>query len=201
MDACLIISGLVSAVTSLVWPGDGIDKKRFVEGWVQFSAGVDGARNVSVPLLRHSLREDGRGAEANKLEGWRMNMFGVDDCALVLTGKEVDADEAVVSAVCPSIEHTLLRRYAYPTIFYEHVRCKLVHEGALDGSATAHPMTTQEADVSYENRLVRLPGDMERRIHFHVAWLIDLTRTIARNADAALAAGPVQRPAKWWLKG
>ena len=97
--------------------------------------------------------------------------------------------------------------YGYPTVLYEQVRCKLVHEGELDGKASRFPMTTRdEARISYVNRTVAIMGggqipepQRDRRIFFHMTWLTDLVQTLARNADAELAKGPIPKPATWWL--
>jgi hypothetical protein len=51
--------------------------------------------------------------------------------------------------------------------------------------------TEVEAEVSKPQR--------DRRIFFHMSWLTDLVRAMARNADAELARGPVPRPATWWV--
>ncbi len=203
VEACVLISGVISAVASFVWPGDRIDRKRFVEAWVRFAA--PSTVKVSVPLLRLSLRADHRLAEAQALERLRSQMFGPGHDARVLIGDEVDASESELHDVCPTIDRETLRRQSYPVLFYEQVRSKLVHEYELDGRATAHPMTMRKAGVSYANRLVPSPGapldkvHHDRRIHFHVEWLVELARTIARNADLALAAGKVERPDPWWL--
>jgi hypothetical protein len=194
---------LISAVASFVWPGTAIDRKRFVEAWVRFAD--PSTVKVSVPLLRLALRADGRANEAQTLEGMRHQMFGPGYDARVLTGEDVDADEAELRRACPTIDSEMLRAHSYPVLFYEQVRSKLVHEYELDGSATAHPMTMRKAGVSYANRMVSLPGvaldkvHHDRRIHFEIGWLIELARTIARSADLALAAGAVQRPKAWWL--
>ena len=102
-------------------------------------------------------------------------MFGGGYRARVLTGTEVDADEKkVVSSILPSLEHALLSRYSYSAIYYEHVRCKLVHEGELDGSATAHAMTQPSGrwgryaePATIPMHRARPPGEAahERRIH------------------------------------
>jgi hypothetical protein len=201
-EACILISGVVSAVASFVWPGERIDRKRFVEAWVRFGAPT--TPKVSIPLLRLSLLADRRPDEAQKLAQMRNQMFGPGYDARVLTGDEVDADESEIQNACPTLDREMLRRHSYAVLFYEQVRSKLVHEYELDGSATAFPMTTRKAGVSYANRM-RLPGVTHdkvhhvRRIHFHVDWLVELARTIARNADSALVAGKVERPEPWWL--
>lgn len=202
-EACILISGLISSVSSFVWPGTGMDRRRFVEAWVRL--GDPSALKVSIPLLRLSLRAERRLEEAQVLERRRPQMFGPGYDARVLTGDEVDATEAEVRALCPTIDRETLRAHSYPVLFYEQVRSMLVHEYELSGSATAHPMTMRKAGVSYANRIIPIPGATldkvhhDRRIHFEVGWLIDLTRSIAKNADAAYPEGNAAHPDPWWL--
>lgn len=202
-EACILVSGLISSISSFVWPGTGMDRKRFVEAWVRFGGAA--ALKVSVPLLRLSLRADGRLDEAQLLERARPRMFGPGYDARVLTGDEVDATEAEVRSWCSTIDRDTLRAHAYPVLFYEQVRSRLVHEYELSGSATAHPMTIRNAGVSYANRIIPIAGAAldkwhdDRRIHFDVAWLSELTRTIAKDADTQYPEGKAAHPKPWWL--
>lgn len=206
-EACILVAGVISSVASFIWPGERIDRKRFVEAWARFADG-DAAR-ISLPLLVRTLREAGRLDEAAALERVRPLMFGAGYGVRVLTGDEVDAPETELVASCPTIDLPTLRRHSYPVLFYEHVRSKLVHEYELGDRASAWPMTTRKVGVSYTNQLrqAELEGDVhvhgdhgvDRRIHFHMPWLVDLATQIACNADKALAAGPVVVPDPWWL--
>jgi hypothetical protein len=116
-----------------------MDRKRFVEAWLRF--GGPAALKVSVPLLRLSLRTNGRLDEAQLLERERPGMFGGGYSARVLTGDDVDATEDEVRSWCSTIDRDTLRAHSYPVLFYEQVRSMLVHEYELSGSATTHPMT------------------------------------------------------------
>jgi len=208
VDACLLVSGLVSAIASFVWPGTQGDRKRFIEACVRFSEKTCDATKISVPLLRISLVEEKRFDEVRALEGARPQFFGPGYGARVLQGHEVDSDETDLRTEFPKMDLPMLRQHAYPTVFYEQVRCKLVHEGELDGKAARYPMTTLDgARISYVNRTVAVMGGGEvsepqrdRRIFFHMTWLTDLVRTMARNADAELAKGPISKPARWWVE-
>jgi len=123
-EACTLISGLISSVSSFVWPGRGMDRKRFVEAWVSFGGAA--ALKVSVPLLRRALRMDGRLDEAQLLERARAGMFGAGYSARVLTGDDVDATEDEVRSWCSTIDRDTIRAHAYPVLFYEQVRSMLV---------------------------------------------------------------------------
>ncbi len=194
LEACVIISSLISGIASLVWPGERIDRKRFVEAWQRFS-GTPEAYRVSLPLLTRSLLPTRR-TEAMALQQLRGGMFGAGYGARVVTGEDVDVDEATVIGTCPTVGRQEVRAHTYPALFYEHFRCALVHEYEFGTSASAWPMTAREADVSYFNDISH-----GRKIHFHVPWLITVTRTLASGADQAMAAGAVALPAAWWVDG
>ena len=156
-EACILISGVISAMASYVCPGEQIDRKRFVELWVRFSGGGDAAR-VSVPLLIRGLVADGRLGEAQVVKRLQPEMFGAGHDCRVVTGDEIDADEQALLGACPTLDLAIVRRHAYPTVVYEHVRSKLVHEYGFgaDGKAVQWPMTRRaDAGVSYSNQLVK----------------------------------------------
>jgi hypothetical protein len=59
--------------------------------------------------------------------------------------------------------------------------------------------------VSYANGTIPIPGTApekwhrDRRIHFEIGWLVELTRTIAKNADTEYPEGKAAHPKPWWL--
>lgn len=209
-EACLVIAGVMSGLSALVWPGTGIDRARFVETWIRFGVPTEPTTaRLSLPLLRHTLC-DGHEADADALERMRPGMFGFGYSTRVVTGDEVDADEAEIAGTFPHLEKRLLRRHSYPAVFYEHVRSQLVHEYSFEGFATAYPMTSKpDPGVSYSNTTRMLYGDdgevmldaSTREIHFHVDWLIRLAHAIARAVDQQVPNGGLPRPAAWWLHG
>lgn len=205
-EACLIVSGVISAIAAYVWPGERIDRARFAEAWVRFAAPTHPEINrVSMPLLIHALYAD-READALALRGSRPGMFGRDYSDRVLIGEDVDAYEAEVLATCPSLERRFVRRHSYPSVFYSHVRSQLVHEYELGHAATAYPMTTRsDPRVSYSNTLRGMWVDgvnldaSTREIHFHIEWLVGLAGAMARAVDEQAKHGNAPRPTAWWL--
>jgi len=192
VEACMIISNLISGIASLLWPGEGIDRKRFIEVWERFCS--DDAHRVSIPILLRSLND--RPNDVAALQRCRAQMHGPGYGARVVTGDDIDMSEAETVATCPTLTRAQVRASSYANVLYKHVRNDLVHEYELGEVASAWPMTSRDAGVSYVNYI-----NEGRRIHFRVAWLVEQTRRIARGADDALANGPVAEPHRWWSEG
>lgn len=114
---------------------------------------------------------------------------------------EVDADEAEALTLCPKLTHRDVRAFSYPNVFYEHVRSSIVHEYHLGGHASAWPMTSNEAWISYVNIMDSSSLHTYRQIHFHIEWLVELIRSIARQAENDVLSGPRQAPRSWWVAG
>lgn len=195
VDAMVIMASLLSGIASDLWPGPGQDKKRFVELWTLF--GEPGATRVSVPLLTQWLRSMGRNAEAGAIEGLHRNEFFWPGSTSVLVGEDVDLSDNAIQAVCPTISVRDLRRFSYPVLFYEHVRCAGVHEYQVGEQASAWAMTSRQANVSYVNR--QMPGLTTRRhICFHGPWLRQLISSIVERVDQEPSPAV---PASWWIDG
>ncbi len=208
-EPALLISGLLSSLAAFVWPGENIDRKRFTEAWVRFAPQHV---KISVPLLRRTLRTSNRVPEAVTIEKTTPDMFGAGYSARVLLADDVDSDEAELQKISPTVEAPLLRAHSYPVVFYEQVRCELVHEYEMGEHAVDFPQTIKEsAGISYANYSKLLPETdrprrledwpplaRTRRIYFPIGWLAQLVRTIAANADRELAQGPIAQPAAWW---
>jgi hypothetical protein len=199
-DACVVISTLLSGIAADLWPGEGIDRKRFVEVWVCYADPKLFPLRVSVPLLVRGLRNRKQFKGAQEVQLFRPNCFGAGYETRVLTGDD-DADELDVLQACPSLKADFVRNRTYPVVFYEHIRCDLVHENHLGTRAAGVPMTVRPAAVSYVNVLdPRAPGHSQRRIHFHLPFLEDVARSVATNAEADLHKAPLPKPTPngWW---
>lgn len=201
-DACLLLSGMISGIAADLWPGEGIDKKRFVEVWVQYADQSLSPLLVSTPLLVGRLRQDGRTREAQSIEALRPHTFGPGYQTRVVTSVEVDLPEGGILAACPQLTLKEVRAYAYPTVFYQHVRSTLVHEYHLGDAATTWPMTGREATVSYANVMDwKHSSKQYRQIHYHISWLIEVVRSVAAGSDPPLKSAPLAHPNRWWLEG
>ncbi len=198
MEACMIVAAVISGLAADLWPGDGIDRARFVELWVHYGSGVPTATWTSVPLLTQSLRVEGRVSEAQAIEASRPEMFGLGYSSRVLVGTEVDMAEADVLRICPSLTQAEVRLFAYPNVFYKEFRCGLVHEYRLGDAASDWPMTAHKEEVSYFNMAEALEGAW-RRIHFDMPWLTNLAVSVAGQVEPDIGRAPLATPGVWWL--
>lgn len=130
-------------------------------------------------------------------------MFGLGNSSLVLRGCDVDMTEVQVAQLLPALGAKDIRAFSYPVLFYKHVRSNLVHEFKLSESAAAHFATRLEANVSYVNRGDSSQAELSRRlIHFHIRWLADVVRSIAKKVAPLIDSyTTLPRPPGWWTHG
>src|SRR5512138_640924 len=50
-EACIIMASVISGIASDLWPGKGLDRKRFVELWARYADPALSPNLISVPLL------------------------------------------------------------------------------------------------------------------------------------------------------
>lgn len=94
-EAILITSSLISGMAADLWPGDRIDRFRFVEFWARFAHPELNANLISLPLLLDTLRGSDRPTEAEAVRLLRpeaFNPLGIPE-ARVVTGETADAAE------------------------------------------------------------------------------------------------------------
>jgi hypothetical protein len=199
-DGILIISSLLAACASQLWPGERIDKYRFVEIWTRYTNPNTGRNLVSVPLLIQELQEQNASSAADALAASNPKLLSsvpgiINDH--VITGPDVDLDEREIRRLCPSLDVELLRDHSYAAIFYKQVRSAYVHEYRAGDSASAHRMASNEYVVSYTNTL---PAP-HRRIHFPILWLTDVTRSVVEAVEPIWGSAPLPLPTQWWLRG
>jgi hypothetical protein len=199
-EACIIVSAVLSGIASDLWPGEGLDRRRFVELWARYADPGMSPNLVSVPLLIRWLREQGRSSEAQSIEAARPHTFGPGYSDRVLTEADVDMAETEVASLCSSLTLAEIRRNSYGAVFYGHVRSALVHEYHFRDSAAGWPMTERAAWVSYVNRLDPGFGSL-RQIHYHMEPLAELVRSVAFNVAPVVDKRPLPEPAQWWVFG
>lgn len=195
-EACILVSALVSGIAADLWPGTGIDRRRFVEAWARHADASLLPVLVSTPLLHAHLVKENRHAEVAQLQRLCAAPLGND--ARVITGEDVDCLETAVLECLPALPVATVREFTYPSIFYQNFRSGLLHEYQTTGRSTATPMTTRPSRVSYANHLDPPVG---RRIHFHLPWLIEVARSIATSAETVALQRPLRPPSNWWIDG
>jgi hypothetical protein len=201
-DAILILSAAISTVAADLFPGDRIDRVRFVEVWTRYADPVLNPVRISVPLLAQNLYESGDSANVQALQALRPNvifLFPAMVSTSVLNAEASDASEHEIQAVCPDLTITVIRRFSYPTLFYSEIRNGFVHQGRTSPFGSSHPSPSgnRTADISYTN-VIEKPY---RRIHFSVSYLGRMAESIASNAAPEIHLPRKPLPAVWWLDG
>jgi hypothetical protein len=193
-EAVLILCSALNALAAEVLPGEGIDRKRFVELLKEYAPPQLSATRISIPLLVGRLRTAGMNTESKRIEKAFLNF-----CASrVLTGDKIDKTEEEILAVCNTVSSKDIRECSYANLLYREVRSSYAHEYRSGKRADPWPMTQESnAHVSYGNWV----DDPDRHIHFHVGWISELAIRIAQAVDGMAAALPRTKPTRWWIEG
>ena len=199
-DAVLILSSAISALSADLFPGLGIDRKRFVQLWARYADTALTPLQVSVPLLAQDLHESGDRANLAGLQKLRpdaISLFPAMVDTKVLDGSRSDASEAEVQLACPNLTVAGIRKFSYPNVFYSEIRSGFVHEGDTTNRGSSHPGGSRKTDISYMNVLQK----PFRRIHFSIEWLSNVAESIAANAFEDVYKPRAPLPKTWWLQG
>lgn len=198
-ESTILVCAALSALSAEVWPGDRIDRKRFVELLVRIASLSASTTSISVPLLVQHLAATGDHANSTTLARALLSFSPTR----VVAGPEVDRGEIEVLTLCPSLDIKTVRRHSYACLLYEDVRSAYAHEYRPGSRADSWAMTEYEGQpVSYVNRLLK-PGTPEtgRFIHFHIEWLRHVAVDLASNVDALATTIPRSHPGVWWIEG
>ncbi len=193
-EGVIILSATISAMAADVWPGTGIDRKRFVEVTKDYCDPKLNPTRISMPILIGYLRDNGKVSEAEVLRKKFMNF----QSTRVLTGNDIDKTEVEILSVCPNLTYKEIRRFAYSCILYEDVRSSFMHEYRVGDRADAWAMSAFADDqISYVNWM----NDPDRHIHYPVQWIGAVAESIAEAADRNASQFPLSQPVAWWLDG
>lgn len=193
-EAVLILCAALSAFAAEVWPGTGIDRKRFVHLLKRFSLPRLSCTRISVPILAAHLRQKRKRSALRRLQRAYLN-FGH---SRVVTGHDVDKTEREIMSVCPRLSRREIRDCSYAALLYRELRSAYVHEYRPGKKADSWPMTQRDdAQVSYLNWV----NDPDRHIHFHASWLLELVAEVAKALDQLPSRLPARKPKRWWVDG
>jgi len=192
-EACLIISAVISGIAAEIWPGERIDRNRFVELWARYSSQIS-ANKISIPLLMDTLEREGMHSEVQLLCSTHPQAFDRSS-SLVISGLDVDLSEKEVVNLCGTLSLKKIRDHSYGSLFYKHVRSSFVHEYQIAKYASDRAMAKPGCGISYVNVI----GYPNRRIHFEIQWLITLLQEVASNAEELFDSAPQSLPSCWWL--
>ncbi|MCG8093847.1 MAG: hypothetical protein JAZ17_09510 [Candidatus Thiodiazotropha endolucinida] len=193
-EAVIILCSVISAIAADIWPGEGLDRKRFVELLTEYSDESLHLKRVSIPLLISYLRKNGSTKEIEILT----KRFMPSCHTLVITGDDVDKYEQEIFSVCPKLVLKTVRANSYANILYKEVRCGYVHQYTTGDRAESWPMSSKNEHgyVSYVNR-ADLP---DRLIYFDTNWLVKVIHSIVNKLDDKINEINNKSFNNWWLK-
>lgn len=221
-DAEILLCCVNSALAAMMWPGDRIDQKRFIQFLIDFAPKETTVHIISIPVLMARLKDKGGTALAQVL----VEKFYPKSDVRVLKGHEIDQPEAAVIELLPTLSIKEIRHSSYASIIYTDLRCGLVHEYQLSSYLSSIGMSDAASVPSYVN-ILREPDEAEvdkvakqfgishvtarsaistidRRLHFPYMYI---RNTLSRAAEAAfdcwdtMLSWKKPKPSSWWIEG
>lgn len=185
-DLVLILCSVLSACAARRWPGERIDRKRFIEMLVKHTPENLKTSWISVPsLLNENLITINQTPYRNP-----------GDITRIYCDDEIDLSFEEAVNKYPLVSCKKLRQHSYAAIIYERLRCGYAHSYWHHNSITHVPASRRNAYFSYIGRL--MDNRRERRmISIHIEYLISLTE----HSVSILPEHPSEYPASWWIDG
>ncbi len=206
-DAEILLCCATSALASKMWPGEGKDRKRFVEFLVQFSDPGLSLRKISIPLLERRLEKKG---DLNT--SIRVRRHFLPFMPVILDG-ESDKEEQDVSIAFPSLQSEEIRSCSYAAAIYLDLRCALIHEYRLSPHLVPFAHSDRTDIPSYLNLQDGVPdpvtgtfvsGETRRYLYFPYQYLVRILASSAESAFAywdTCASWDQPEPQPWWIEG
>ena len=192
-DAVIILCSTISALAANAWPGERIDRARFVELLKNFAPTGFDSTVISIPLLIEDLNKGGRD-EGNIIK----REFCDYSPAQVLVGTEVDKTEKDILGFCNTLTLKYIRDHSYANLLYSEVRCPYTHEFKPGKRADSGPLTRREnVGISYGNWI----DEYEKHIHYPLDWISNIAISIAQDLDKMSDSLPLAQPHNWWIRG
>jgi hypothetical protein len=183
-DLELILSAVISACAACRWPGEGFDRKRFVESLISFGSPELHLDYVSTGALLEL------GVVSDSETPW--GVFGQE--IRIFTGDEIDGAIPDIAQRYPEVSTRDLKRACYANRIYEWLRCGYAHNYWADGNTTHVAPSNRPAQISYISR--REPDGTRVRIaSFHLDYLI----SVAEEQVATLPEKKLAKPDQWWI--
>jgi hypothetical protein len=183
-DLELILTSVMSACAACRWPGEGFDRKRFVESLVRFSSAELHLDWVSTSGLLEL------GVVSDNQTPW--GVFGQE--IRIFTGEEIDGPITTMAERYPDVSIRDFKRASYANRIYEWLRCGYAHIYWGAGNTTHVAPSDWPAQISYIGR--REPdGSRVRIASFHLDYLI----SVAQEQVATLPKSKLDKPDQWWI--
>lgn len=191
-DAVIFLCVIISAMASNLWKEKNIDRKRFIELLVNYSNKYSKINFISIPLLYQNLKKASSKKEENIILIERKFPRLTTWSSEILISNDIDCSEDSLTDI--GLTPKEIREFSYACIIYEKLRCGLVHEYYPEELVTIKPLTSYDADISYNNCV--------HKIHFHFKWLIELVNAVVENTkDYIEKINQLPTPSNWWIDG
>jgi hypothetical protein len=183
-DLELILTAVMSACAACRWPGEGFDRKRFVESLVRF-----GSPDLHLDYVSTgALLEMGVISESQTpwgMPGQQLRIF---------TGAEIDGSITEMAKRYRHVSTRDLKKASYANRIYEWLRCGYAHVYWAAGNTTHVAPSDLPAQISYIGR--REPdGSRVRIASFHLDYLID----VAQDQVSTLPKAKLPMADSWWM--
>lgn len=180
-DIALILMAVLSACAAYRWPGQAIDKKRFVELLALHSDPSHCTTWVSVPALINT----------GKIKQPLVDTF----LGKIVTGEDVDFPIDKAEEKYPNITKKDLKTNSYAFLIYAWLRCGYAHEYIPNLNITSYPPSHRNnTQVSYICR-----GDMSGKVRimvgFHIEYLLNLAQFHVERLQEKC-----EKPTRWWIE-
>lgn len=183
-DLELVLTAVISACAACRWPGEGFDRKRFVESLIRFGS----------PELHLDYVSTGALLELGVITESETPWGEVGNKYRIFTGDEIDGAIPDIGRRYPKVSRRDLKRACYANRIYEWLRCGYAHNYWAAGNTTHVAPSDRPAQISYIGS--REPdGTRVREASFHLDYLISVTQ----EQVAKLTKGNLNKPEKWWI--
>ena len=182
-DLALILCTVLSSCSALRWPGERIDRRRFIELLIQQSPAEAHTSWVSIPALINkgliSESETSYGAPGQSTRIFR--------------DEEIDLSLHDAAIKYPRLKMRDLKQSTYAALIYAWLRCGYAHQYSASEYVTHIEASSSKARLSYIGRNDRM--GLKRMTSFHLDYLIALAEFHARSLPESTSPQPRQ----WWL--
>jgi hypothetical protein len=184
-DLELILTAVMSSCAACRWPGEGSDRKRFVESLIRFSSPELHLDYVSTSALLEM------GVVSDSQTPW--GVFGQE--IRIFTGEEIDGPISEMGRRYRDVSIRDFKRASYANRIYEWLRCGYAHIYWGAGNTTHVAPSDRPAQISYIGRR-ESDGTRVRIASFHLDYLID----VAQEQVSTLPKKKLDQPDQWWIE-
>ncbi|HLJ58381.1 MAG TPA: hypothetical protein VKZ50_01470 [bacterium] len=196
-DAEILLCCAMGAIAAIMWPGDRIDRRRYVELLIRYARVIPKLTMISVPALVDQLDHD---PGYSHISASLREKFFPKESSRIVDAFEIDKEEPELRAAEPALSAFQIRKASYAAIVYTDLRSGLVHEFAISGSLADWSMRLRDTVPHYMNWVT----PPHKRLFLPYQYVFEIAESTAKTVGrfwdtCSTFAQPL--PAKWWIEG